>query len=103
MTPSGGRPCTHLEHGEQGLGEVVEGAPLGDRLVEVELSPEQLHAQQGEDDDEEEEQQQQGRDGADRVQQRRHQVGQRVPVSEGQGAMRIRIHTGRTMSVMKAS
>ena len=48
---------THLKDGEQGLGKVVEGAPLGLGLVKVELAPKHLHAQQGEDDDEEEEQQ----------------------------------------------
>ncbi|TNN65171.1 hypothetical protein EYF80_024578 [Liparis tanakae] len=55
----------YLKHGEQRLGKVVKGAPSG--LVEVELPPKQLHAEQGEDDDEEEEQEQQGSNGANRV------------------------------------
>lgn len=49
----------HLEHSQERLGEVVEGAPLGLGFVEIKLPTKQLHAQQGEDDDEEEEQQQQ--------------------------------------------
>jgi len=72
---------THLEAGEQRLGEGVERAPLHLRLVEVELAAEQLHAQQGEDDEEEEEQQQQGADGLHGVQQRVDQVRQRRPVA----------------------
>lgn len=71
-----------LEHGEQRLRKVVEGASPG--LVKVELPPKELHAQQREDDDEEEEQEQQGGDGAHRVEQRGHQVGKRVPVSVGE-------------------
>lgn len=71
----------YLKHSEQRLGEVVKRASSG--LVKVEFSPKQLHAQQGEDDDEEEQQEQQGSDGADRVQQGCHQVGQRVPISKG--------------------
>lgn len=55
----------YLKHSEQRLGEVVKGAASG--LVEVELSPKELHAEQGEDDDEEEQQEQQGSDGANRV------------------------------------
>lgn len=50
---------THLEHCQECLGEVVEGAPLGLRLVKVKLATEQLHPKQGEDDDEEEKQKQQ--------------------------------------------
>jgi len=69
----------HLEHSEQRLGKVVKGAASG--LVEVEFPPKELHAQQGEDNDEEEEQEQQGCDGTNRVEQRGHQVGQRVPIS----------------------
>lgn len=72
---------TDLKAGEERLGERVEGAPLGLRLVEVELASEELHAQQSEDDEEEEEQQQQRGDGLHGVQQRRHQVGQSGPVA----------------------
>lgn len=70
--------CFYLKHSEQRLGKVVKGAAAG--LVEVEFSPKELHAQQGEDDDKKEEQEQQGSNGTDRVQQGRHQVGQRVPI-----------------------
>lgn len=76
----------HLEDGEQRLGEGVEGAALGLRLVEAEAAAEELHPQQGEDDDEEEEQQQQRGDGLHRVQQRAHQVAQRRPVPGGNWA-----------------
>lgn len=78
------RTRRHLKHGEQRLGKVVKGA--APRLFEVEFPAEQLHAEEGEDDDEEEEQEQQGSDGADRIQQRRHQVGQRVPISAGEAS-----------------
>lgn len=74
--------CWHphyLKHGEQRLREVVERAASG--LVKVKFPSKELHAKEGEDDDEEEEQEQQGSDGADGVEQRSHQVGQRVPVS----------------------
>lgn len=70
----------YLKHSEQRLGKVVKGASPG--LVKVEFTPKQLHAQQGEDDDEEEEKEQQGSDGANRVQQGCHQVGQGVPISK---------------------
>lgn len=70
----------YLKHGEEGLGEVIERAPPGLHLIKVELPPEELHAQEGEDDDEEKQQQKQGGDGAHRVQQGRHQVAQGVPV-----------------------
>lgn len=73
--------CHHLKHGEQRLWKVVKGA--ASRLLEVEFSTEQLHAQEREDDDEEEEQEQQGSNGADGIQQGGHQVGQRVPISAG--------------------
>ena len=54
----------YLKHGEEGLWEVVEGAPPGLHLIKVELPPKELHPQEGEDDDEEEEQQQQRGNGA---------------------------------------
>lgn len=53
----------HLEHREKRLREIVKGAPLGLRLVEIKLASKQLHPEQGEDDDEEEEQEQQRSDG----------------------------------------
>lgn len=58
-----GKVGAHLEHSQERLWEVVEGASLGLCLIEIELPSEQLHSQQGEDDDEEEEQQQQRGDG----------------------------------------
>ena len=72
----------YLEAGEQCLGEGVEGAAFGLRLVKVELPSEQLHTKQSEDDEEEEEEQQQGGDGLHGVQQRRHQIGQSRPMAE---------------------
>lgn len=75
------KPNTHLEHSEQGLGEVIKRAPFGHSLVKVELSPKKLHAKQGENDDEEEEQQQQGGDGFHGVEQRGHQVTERGPMT----------------------
>lgn len=54
----------YLKHGEEGLREVVKGAPPGLHLIKVELPPKELHPQEGEDDDEEEEQQQERGDGA---------------------------------------
>lgn len=72
----------YLEHADEGLGEVVKVAAPHLGVLEVVPSPEELHAQQGEDDDEEEEQQQQGGDGADGVEQGCHQVAQRCPVPE---------------------
>lgn len=54
----------YLKHGEEGLREVVKGAPPGLHLIKVELPPKELHPQEGEDDDEEEEQQQQRGNGA---------------------------------------
>lgn len=71
----------HLEHRQQGLGEVIERASFGHSLVKIELSPEKLHAQQGKYDDEEEEQQQQRGDGLHGIQQGGHQVAERSPVS----------------------
>lgn len=47
---------------------------------EVEFPPKHLHAQEGEDDDEEEEKEEQRRNGADRVEERGHQITQRGPV-----------------------
>lgn len=44
------------------------------------LATKQLHAQQSEDNDEEEEQEQEADDGLHGVEQRHHQVSQRVPV-----------------------
>lgn len=70
----------YLKHGEQGLRKVVKGA--APCLVKVELSPKELHAQQGENNDEEEEQEQQGGDGSNGVEEGSHQVGQRVPISK---------------------
>lgn len=76
---------SHLEHSQQGLGEVVESASFGHSLVKIKLSPEKLHAQQGKDDDEEEEEQQQRGDGLHGIKQAGHQVAERRPVSaEGQ-------------------
>lgn len=72
---------THLKHSQQGLREVVKSASFGNSLVKVEFAAKELHAEQTEDDDEEEEQQQQGRNGLHGVQQRRHQITQRRPVT----------------------
>ena len=73
---------TYLKDGEQRLPEGVEVASrFVDERVEVELSAEQLHAEQRKDDDEEEEQQQETDDRSHAVEQRRDQVPQRRPVS----------------------
>lgn len=81
----------NLKDGEERLGEVIEGAAA--RLVKVELATKELHSEQTEDDDEQEEQQKQGCDRTHRVQQRRHQITERVPVPErGQSAL-IQSHT----------
>lgn len=72
---------SHLEHSQQGLGEVVESASFGHSFVKIKLSPEKLHAQQGKDDNEEEEQQQQRGDGLHGIQQGGHQVAERRPMS----------------------
>lgn len=77
------KPHTHLEHSEQGLGEVIKRAPFGHSLIKVEFAPKKLHAKQGEDNDEEEEQQQQGGDGLHGVEQRGHQVTKRCPMARG--------------------
>lgn len=66
------------------MGKVVKGTPLSLGFIKVELSTEHLHAQQGEDNDEEEEQQQQRSNGLHGVEQRSHQVTQRLPVTEKQ-------------------
>lgn len=63
VLPSEGQAGAHLEHGQEGLREIVEGAALGLRLVKIELAAEQLHPKQGEDDDEQKQQQQQRGDG----------------------------------------
>lgn len=76
-----GAALCYLEAGEQRLREGVEGAALGLRLVEVELPPEQLHAEQSEDDEEEEEEEQEGGDGLHGIEQRGHQARQRRPVA----------------------
>lgn len=75
------RVSGYLKHSEEGLGKVVKGASLGLGLIKVELSTKHLHSQQGEDDNEEEEQQQQGSNGFHGVEQRCHQVTQRLPVT----------------------
>lgn len=69
--------ASHLEDGQQRLNDRVEvGSRLRLRIVVVELSPEQLHAEQRKDDDEEKEQQQQAGDRAHTVDERRHQIAQ---------------------------
>lgn len=81
----------NLKDGEERLGEVIEGAAA--RLIKVELATKELHSEQTEDDDEQEEQQKQGRDRTYWVQQRRHQITERVPVPErGQSAL-VQSHT----------
>lgn len=77
--------AAHLEDADEGLREAVEVAAAHLGVLEVIPAPEELHAQQGEDDDEEEEQEQQRGDGADGVEQGRHQVAQRRPVPAGGG------------------
>lgn len=72
----------YLETGEQCLRESVKCAAFGLRFIKVELSSEQLHAEQGEDDEEEEKKEQQRGDGLHGVQQRCHQVGQSRPMPE---------------------
>lgn len=79
------KSCSHLEHGEQSLREVVKSASFGHSLVKIKLSPEKLHAQQREDDDEEEQQQQQRGDGLHGIQQGGHEVAERRPMSAGGG------------------
>lgn len=74
------RVCCYLEDGDECLREIVEVASSDLLIREVELSSEHLHAQQSEDDNEEEEEEQERCDGADRVQQRCHQVTERRPV-----------------------
>lgn len=44
------RSISHLEAGEQGLGESVKCAPLHLSLIKVEFASKQLHTQQREDD-----------------------------------------------------
>lgn len=83
----------YLEDADEGLREVVEVAAPHLRVLEVVPAPEELHAQQRKDDDEEEEQQQQRGDGADGVEQGRHQIAQRRPVPEGRGSQVQRRHT----------
>lgn len=72
---------THLEHGEQGLWEVIKCASFGHRLIKVELASKELHPKQGKNNDEEEEQQQQRGNGLHGVEQRGNQVTERRPVS----------------------
>jgi len=60
----------NLKDSEQRLPEGVEVASrFVDQRIEVELSAEQLHAEQSEDNDEEEQQQQQADDGPHTVEQ----------------------------------
>ena len=54
----------YLKHSEERQREVIERAPTGLHLIEIELPSKELHPQEGEDDDEEEEEQQQGGNGA---------------------------------------
>lgn len=70
----------NLEDTDEGLGEVVECAAPHFHVLEVKHAPKKLHAQKCKDDDEEEEKEEQRGDGADRVEQGRHQVAQGCPV-----------------------
>ncbi len=70
---------TNLEHREQRGHDGVEVG--GGRLVgKVEVAPEELHPEEGEDEDEEEEEEEEGQDGGDGVHQGDHQVAQGGPV-----------------------
>ena len=66
-------------------------------LVEAELASEQLHAEQRKDDDEEKQQQQQAGDGAHAVDERRHQIPQRRPISTGCEKKKITNHSRRRL------
>lgn len=81
----------NLKDGEERLGEIVKGAAA--RLIEVELATKKLHSEQTEDDDEQEEQQKQGCNRTHRVQQRCHQITERVPVPENGQSELIQSHT----------
>lgn len=80
----------NLKDGEERLGEIIEGAAA--RLIEVELATKELHSEQTEDDDEQEEQQKQGCNRTHRVQQRCHQITERVPVPENGQSESIQSH-----------
>jgi hypothetical protein len=71
----------HLKDSEQSVDNGVKIGG-GGALGEVELAPEELHAEQGEDEDEEEEEEEEGHDGGQRVHQGDHKVPQRRPVPE---------------------
>lgn len=49
-------------------------------VLKIKLAPKELHAQQGKNYDKEEEEEEQRGNGADRVEQRGHQVAQRCPI-----------------------
>lgn len=98
-----GREGDHLEAREQGLRERVKSAPLHLSFVKVELAPEQLHAQQGEDDEKEEEQEQQGADGFHGVEQRVDQVRQSSPVPGNDNKQREEVRMRRCGSIPSSS
>lgn len=70
----------YLKDTNQGLREVVKVAATGLVVVEVKLAPKHLHPQEREDDNKEEEEEEQRGDGANRVEERGHEVTQRGPV-----------------------
>lgn len=81
----------NLKDGEERLGEIIKGAAAC--LIEVELATKELHSEQTEDDDEQEEQQKQGCNRTHWVQQRCHQITERVPVPENGQSELIQSHT----------